>query len=50
MSVQNLSVKFARAPGAHNRDHKESLTKKVQDKASDVKDKVENKLHHDHTH
>jgi len=33
-----------------NRDHKESLTEKVKDKASEVKDKVENKLHHDHTH
>ncbi|MFW0699423.1 YsnF/AvaK domain-containing protein [Pantoea sp. R13S299] len=38
------------SPGAHNRDHKESLTEKVKDKAGEVKDKVENKLHHDHTH
>lgn len=40
----------AQSPAAHNRDHKESLTEKVKDKASEVKDKVENKLHHDHTH
>lgn len=38
------------SPGAHNHDHKESLTEKVKDKAGEVKDKVENKLHHDHTH
>ncbi|QPG26718.1 YsnF/AvaK domain-containing protein [Pantoea sp. SM3640] len=38
------------SPAAHNRDHKESLTEKVKDKAGEVKDKVENKLHHDHTH
>lgn len=38
------------SPGTHNRDHKESLTEKVKDKAGEVKDKVENKLHHDHTH
>jgi len=37
------------SPGAHNRDHKESLTEKVKDKASEVKDKVEHKLH-DHSH
>jgi len=43
-------LKFQRAPGAYNRDHKERLTEKVKDKAGDVKDKVENKLHHDHTH
>lgn len=38
------------SPAVHNRDHKESLTEKVKDKAGEVKDKVENKLHHDHTH
>ncbi|WP_313697682.1 YsnF/AvaK domain-containing protein [Pantoea sp.] len=37
------------SPGAHNRDHKESLTEKVSEKASEVKDKVESKLH-DHSH
>ncbi|THB85644.1 DUF2382 domain-containing protein [Pantoea allii] len=37
------------SPGAHNRDHKESLTEKVKDKAGEVKDKVESKLH-DHSH
>lgn len=37
------------SPGAHNRDHKESLTEKVKDKAGEVKDKVEHKLH-DHSH
>jgi uncharacterized protein (TIGR02271 family) len=37
------------SPAAHNRDHKESLTEKVKDKAGEVKDKVEHKLH-DHSH
>lgn len=37
------------SPGAHNRDHKGSLTEKVSEKASEVKDKVGNKLH-DHSH
>ena len=44
------SAAATQSPAAHNRDHKESLTEKVKDKAGEVKDKVENKLHHDHTH
>lgn len=44
------SAAATQSPAAHNHDHKESLTEKVKDKAGEVKDKVENKLHHDHTH
>jgi len=39
----------SQSPAAHNRDHKESLTEKAKDKAGEVKDKVEHKLH-DHSH
>ena len=39
----------AQSPAVHKRDHKESLTEKVKDKAGGVKDKVEHKLH-DHSH
>ena len=43
------SAAGTQSPAAHNHDHKESLTEKVKDKAGEVKDKVEHKLH-DHSH
>ncbi|ADO11860.1 Stress response protein ysnF [Pantoea vagans C9-1] len=43
------SATATQSPAAHNHDQKESLTEKVKDKAGEVKDKVEHKLH-DHSH